>query len=187
MADEREIIEAVLGGDVDRYAELVSRYQLAAWKLAYSLVGNMDDAKELSQNAFVSAYQRLGRFQQRARFSTWLYRIVVNECKDFLRQRARRPAVISMAGDPDADEPRIFEVADPSRSPAELATDRELAGRLETAIRALADHQRTAFVLHHLNGLPLDQVAEVMGCRVGTVKSHVFRACERLRKTFETR
>ena len=182
MASDAEIIDAVLGGDIERYAELVTQYQHGAWRLAYSLVGNMDDAKELSQNAFVKAYRHLGRFRRTARFSTWLYRIVVNECKDFFRARARRLQFVTPAGGLDSEDATVFEVADPAGTPRDAALDRELAAHLSAAIRRLPDRQREAFVLCHLQDLPLAEAAEIMGCRLGTVKAHLFRAGEALRQ-----
>jgi len=178
---DTEVISAVLAGDIDRYAELVARYQAAAWRLAYGIVGNMEDAKELSQNGFVKAYQRLRQFCGCARFSTWLYRIVVNECRDFLRRRARRVPVVSMSADPEADDPIRFDVPDPSGNPRDACADGEFARALGMAISGLTLKQRTAFVLHHLQGMSLEDTAAVMGCRVGTVKAHVFRACGQLR------
>lgn len=181
MTSDAEVIAAVLRGDVDRYAELVTRYQPAAWKLAYSFVGNWDDAKELSQNGFVKAYQHLRAFRKQAKFSTWLYRIVVNECKDFFKRKARRPRMVPLGSDENPDEAIVFEVADPAGGPSEVLASRELARRVQEAVGELADQQRTAFRLHHLNGLSLEETADVMKCRVGTVKAHLFRACERLR------
>lgn len=181
MATDAEVIAAVLRGDVDRYAELVTRYQPAAWKLAYSFVGNWDDAKELSQNGFVKAYQHLRGFRKQAKFSTWLYRIVVNECKDFFKRKARRPRMASLGSDEDPDDAIVFEVADPTGDPSDVLATRELARRVQGAIGGLAGRQHTAFRLHHLNGLSLEETADVMKCRVGTVKAHLFRACERLR------
>jgi len=181
MATDPEVIDAVLGGDVERYAELVSRYQLAAWKLAYSFVGNFEDAKELSQNGFAKAYQHLRTFRRRAKFSTWLYRIIVNECKDFFKRTARRPRTVSLSPDPDAEDPVVFDVADPSGDPSDTMANLELARQLQAAINALSGNQRAAFVLHHVDGLSLDEVSEIMCCRVGTVKAHLFRACQQLR------
>lgn len=181
-SDDEEIIEAVLRGQPDRYAELVVKYQRAAWKIAYGFVGNMDDARELSQNGFVKAYWNLRRFQRRAKFSTWLYRIVVNECKDFFKRARRRPATVSLSGQTSEGEEIVFDVEDPSGTPSDRLANRELAAQIGAAIAALPAQQREAFLLHHVNGLSLDDAAEVMGCRVGTVKAHVFRACERLRE-----
>ncbi len=181
MASDDEVIEAVLHGDIDRYAELVTRYQAAAWRMAYSFVGNLEDAKELSQNGFVKAYQHLGQFRGRSKFSTWLYRIVANECKDFFKRKARQPAVVSLDPDPERDDPVLFDLADDAGGPRDVLANRELATELGMAIQQLYGNQRAAFILHHLNGLSLEETAHIMGCRVGTVKAHLFRACEKLR------
>lgn len=181
MATDAEVIAAVLRGDTERYAELVTRYQQAAWKLAYSFVRNWEDAKDISQNGFVNAYQRLRNFRRDAKFSTWLYRIIVNECKDLFKHRARRIRVVDPVASDD-DGPMVFDVADPTGDPSDVLASRELATRLQQAIASLAEQQRAAFVLHHLNGLSIEEIAEVMNCRVGTVKSHLFRACARLRE-----
>jgi len=183
--DDSEIIDAILEGASDRYGELVDRYQLAAWKLAYSFVGNFEDAKDLSQNGFVKAYQNLGRFRGGSRFSTWLYRIIANECKDFLRRKNRRPFFVSLSAPDEPEEgasPAIpFELEDRGNNPRETAQDRELAAQLAGAMERLPMKQRTAFLLRHVNGLSLEETSEAMGCRLGTVKSHLFRASESLR------
>ena len=180
-ASDTDIIDAVVGGDVDRYAEIVSRYQKAAWKLAYGFVRNMEDAKDVSQMAFVKAYRNLLRFRRGSKFSTWLFRIIVNESKDYLRRKVRQPMPMTGVSSPDADEPVLFEVTDPSGGPDDAAANQELAGNLSKAIDGLPVKQREAFILHHVHGLELKEVSEVMGCRLGTVKAHVFRACETLR------
>lgn len=185
MADsDAGTIQAVLDGDVDRYAELVDKYQGPALRLAFSLLGNDEDAKDASQEAFVSAYRSLGRFRGGAKFSTWLYRIIVNVCHDLRRRRSRQPVAASGLGtmDPARDGVDFFDhVDDPAASPSDQLDNRELSRRLSGAIEALPMRQRTAFTLHHLHGLALEEVAAVMRCRLGTVKSHVFRATERLR------
>jgi len=185
-ASDAQAIQAVLRGDVDRYAELVEKYQGPARRLALSLLGNDEDAKDVSQEAFVSAYRSLGRFRGDAKFSTWLYRIVVNECKDAYKRRAHQPRVVASVGEPDSEQdgPTLFiDVHDPAASPGDQLANRELGRRLSRAIEELPLKQRTAFVLHHVHGMALAEVAVVMGCRVGTVKSHVFRATAHLRTT----
>ena len=178
-ATDEEILDAVLRGHTDRYAQLVDRYQRAAWALAYRFIGNLDDARDVSQNAFVSVFRHARRFRRRCKFSTWLYRIVVNECKDWLRSRARRPLAISLSsGDEGEDAP---DVRDPGHGPRDLAASRELGRELAAAVDQLSDQQRAVFVLHHLHGVSLQDVGDILGCRLGTVKAHLFRACERLR------
>lgn len=185
IMDEQEaaIIRAVLDGHTERFAELVDRYQQPALRLAYSLLGNAQDAQDASQEAFVSAYRALGGFNGRSRFSTWFYRIVVNKCRDWERQRARRPRAAAASGSTDGDGEGecLFDIADDAGDARQSAFNRQLGGALSDAIAALPMKQRTAFVLHHLNGLTLDEVAGMMHCRTGTVKSHVFRATEALR------
>ncbi len=179
---DAQAIQAVLDGDVDRYAKLVDAYQGPALRLAFSLLGNYEDAQDAAQEAFVSAYRSLSRFRGGAKFSTWLYRIVVNECKDVYKRRARQPRAVTGVGDrgDEGDDPILF-VSDPTASPSDQVANRELSGRLSRAIGTLSMKQRTAFLLHHVQGLSLEEAAAVMGCRVGTVKSHIFRATEALR------
>ena len=184
---DAETIRAVLSGDVDRYAELVEKYHGQAIRLAFSFLGNYEDARDVSQDAFVSAYRSLGRFRAASRFSTWLYRIVVNKCKDACRRRARQPATVASVGtsEPEADPDDglfVVDVADPGADPSGRLAHRELARALSDAIGELSLKQRAAFVLHHVHGLSLEEASGVMGCRVGTVKSHVFRATESLRR-----
>ena len=182
MDPDHQVVEAVLQGETERYGELVNRYQLAAWRLAFGFVGNLEDARELAQNAFVKALRSLHRFRGQSKFSTWLYRIVANECKDFLRHKAREPGLVSLESNSgEEDSPELFEVADPAKDPRQAASDRELAGKLAQAIGRLPVKQRTAFLLHYVHGLPIEEVSGVMGCRAGTVKAHLFRATGSLR------
>jgi RNA polymerase sigma-70 factor (ECF subfamily) len=182
-ARDAAAIQAVLAGDVERFAELVDRHQAAALRVAVSLLGNYEEARDACQEAFVSAYRALARFRGGAAFSTWLYRIVVNECRDVLRRRARQPAVAALgngAEEAAADGALVFDLEDPGAGPVALAANRELAQRLGGAMARLPQQQRTAFVLHHVHGLTLAEAAAVMRCRVGTVKAHVFRATQHL-------
>ncbi len=184
MATDLEIIEAVLSGQQERYAELVVRYQLQATKVAYGFVGNYEDARELSQNGFVKAYEHLAEFRGHSKFSTWFYRIVVNDCKDFLKAKGRRPSTVSLSpAEPDeaGESGGFFDVEDPGSGPSEQLANRELGEQLTKVIEELPMQQRTAFMLHHVQGMSLDEVAQVMGCRLGTVKAHIFRATEHLR------
>lgn len=183
---DEDAIRAVQRGSIDRYAELVQRHQAAALRLAYSLLGNYADAEDAAQDAFVSAYQALKRFRGHAKFSTWLYRIVVNKCQDRLRQRGRSAWLVPSGNGGESDEGSFFEEAqDPTADPGERLQHREVAARLGTAIGQLSSQQRAAFVLHHLQGMTIEDAAEMMGCRVGTAKSHLFRAVAHVKRFME--
>lgn len=178
---DRQVVAAVCAGDTVRYAELVTRYQQPTLRLAYSLLGNAQDAEEAAQDAFVSAYQALRSFRRGAKFSTWFYRIVVNKCRDAQRAASRRPAILALEAG-EADDVSLFDVLeDPAAGPSEQAAQRDVAQALTVAIRALPRQQREAVVLHHVHGLPINEAAAAMGCRPGTVKSHLFRAHGALR------
>lgn len=187
-AADTEAIEAVLNGDTARFADLVDKYQEQALAVAYGLLGNYEDAKDVAQEAFVSAYRSLGRYRGTSKFSTWLYRIVVNKCKDLYRQRSRRPVAWKNVGDPhDSQDENLFvAVADNSATAEMNLQSKEIAQQLSHALRALPMKQRTAFALHHLQGLPLAEVAAVMEVRIGTAKTHVFRATEFLRRRLDS-
>jgi RNA polymerase sigma-70 factor (ECF subfamily) len=183
---DADAIRAVLAGEIDRYAELVDRYQDRAIRIAFTFVGNHEDARDVAQEAFVSAYQGLRAFRGTAKFSTWLYRIIMNRCKDVHRRRARHPVTLASLGAPEHEgsgEDSVFaDAADPGPDPEALATSRELGQQLTAAIRELPMNQRTAFLLHHVHGFAIEEAAGIMECRVGTVKSHLFRATSSLRK-----
>ena len=186
MADrDTDAIRAVLHGDTDRFADLVNTYQAQAIRMAFSFLGNYEAARDVAQDAFVDPYRCLGSFRGHSRFSTWLYRIIINGCKDACRRRARQPAVAASVGDPDSvvadDGLFVVDVDDTAAGPSDQLANQELSRRLSDAIGHLPEKQREAFVLHHLHGLALEEVADVMGCRTGTVKSHVFRATASLR------
>lgn len=185
MDGDLEVIHAVLQGDTERYGELVSRYQLSAWKLAYGFVGNFEDARDISQNGFVKVYRHLRAFREKAKFSTWLYRIIANECKDFLRRKKRQPELVELRFEYTGDEPAPYDPPDTAAGPREAASQKELGGKMSRAISRLPLKQKTAFILHHLQGLPQEEVAEVMGCSLGAVKAHLFRANGTLRAIIE--
>ena len=185
--EDYQIVQEVLEGNIDRYASLVNKYQARAIRLAFSILGNYEDAKDVSQEAFVSAYCSLNQFKGKASFYTWLYRIVVNKCKDFFKRRKLKVFNISLGSklELDSGDGILFEIEDTSANPSDKLENLEIAKLISTTLKQLSVKQRTAFVLHHLQRLSLQEVAEIMQCRMGTVKSHLFRATEQLRHYLE--
>ena len=186
MDSDEALCQRVAGGDRAAFDLLVERYQQRAYRLAWSVLRDPEEARDLSQEAFVRVYQTAGTFQGRSRFSTWFYRILLNLCLDHRRRNGwwRR---VSTVADPDglvalADEHRPS-VAEPGE---QLDRDRRVAW-LWRAVNDLAPQQRAAVILHVQEELPTVEVAAVLNCSESTVRVHLHRALIALRKHMGTR
>jgi len=180
--EEAVLVGSVKQGDRSSFDRLVALYQRLGLNVAYGFVGNFEDAKDVLQEAFVKAYLNIKGFQEKSRFSSWFYRIVVNCSLDFLRKRKN---VKRMFRDPLTDENGQeveLEVPDNRYEPAKTAMTRELGQKLEEGIANLPEKQRLCFILKHQNGLSVVEIAQVIRCRPSTVKVHLFRAVDNLRK-----
>lgn len=181
--EEAALVERARGGDLAAFSSLVVNYQERAVRVAYSLVGNFEDARDLAQEAFVKAFDRIGSFQAESRFYTWFYRLLTNHCKDFLRRKKLRAAVFFWReGGSAGDE------TDPiDRAPAhgkdagEALLDKELGQEILRSLESLPLRQRSAFSLRYLEGLSLEEIAESMGLSVGAVKAHLWQAAQKMR------
>lgn len=185
MADDAQLVQQAQAGSQAAFCELVERYKAKAMNIAVGLLGNVDEAKDASQEAFVQAYRALPRFRAEASFATWLYRILVNECQDALRARARAKRWLWFPA-PDAAGPETeteFIELMPSHDPSaqDAAHDREMAQLLRGAISGLSPRQRAVVTLRYLQGMSLEEVAETLGCAIGTVKAQLARALRHLR------
>jgi RNA polymerase sigma-70 factor (ECF subfamily) len=169
-----QLVAAVVGGDVDSYAPLVHRYRDRYIRFAVRMVGSPDEAEDVLQSAFVRAYRGLARCAEPDRFATWLYRIVVNECRTYVTRRARRERRFVY------DESRLE--LTPSGDSADAESWREEIGR---ALEQLPVDQREAFVLKHVEDMSYDQMEEITGASTSALKMRVKRACERLRELLE--
>jgi RNA polymerase sigma-70 factor (ECF subfamily) len=175
-ADDATLVEQVRRGDETAYAELVARHQQRLYRVAYRITGRHEEALDVTQEVFLKAYRKLGGWQPRAPFGAWLLRLTVNQAIDHRRRAGRQPAERAVALDA-APEP----VADRSTSGDAYAARREIDARVRAALDGLSPSQRTAFVLRHYEGLAMAEIAPVLGCSVGSVKVHLFRALRRLR------
>lgn len=178
MVADEVLVGECRRGDQAAFATLVERYQGKIYNLAYRLLGNADDASEMTQEVFCRAYVKLGEFRGEASFSTWLYRIAHNICYDELRRRGRRPLVSLEA---ETEGRTRLELAAPNPGPAELYTRKEVAERLQELIATLPPDQRAALVLRDIQGLSYEEMAQVLQCSLGTVKSRLNRARRALR------
>jgi RNA polymerase sigma-70 factor, ECF subfamily len=185
--EEQDIINRIQSGELDCYELLVKRYQEQAFQIAYGITSNYDDAREAAHEAFVSAFKAIGGFKKDARFSSWLYAIVVNKCKDKLRTRQRNYKLVYIDKVVDMEDNEILlELRDEkSKSADEILELKEVGLKITDALNLLPTSQKIAFTLHHINGLSLAEVAEIMGKGLSTIKTHIHRAVLELRKELD--
>jgi RNA polymerase sigma-70 factor (ECF subfamily) len=167
---EREAIEACRRGEREAFDRLVERYQRHVYRLCYRYVNNHEDANDLAQEAFLKAWRAIGRFRGESSFSTWLYRIAVNACLNF--RALRRPATQEL---PEA-------LADPVPGALARAESDDAARLVRAAVARLPEKQRATLILKVYHELTHEEVAEVLGSTVGTVKANLFHALGNLRR-----
>lgn len=176
---EAAIVRKVLGGDANAFETLVLEYEKNVYNIALRMTGNSEDAADMTQEAFIKAYNSLQSFRGDSKFSVWLYRIVSNVCLDFLRSKNRRPTVSLSVEDDDGEDAQL-DVADESQSP-ELLLDRKLTrDSVRRGLDSLPPDYRQILLLREIQGLSYDEIAQALGLEVGTVKSRIFRARKRL-------
>ena len=177
---DRAIVARARLGDRDAFRVLVDRHSRTLFRLAFRMTGNEPDAEDVVQESFLRAYRQLGKFDERASFGTWLYRIAVNCALDLVRSRKRRGEQ-SAEGEDDA----LRTAASAEPAPDRLALSGEVRDRLSQALNELSAAERAAFVLRHFEGLAIDEVSRVLGCQPGAAKHSIFRAVQKLRRALE--
>lgn len=176
---DSDLVTRSTSGDMDAYAELVNRYQGRVYNTTYRLLGDYEDARDAAQEVFMKAWKALPTFRGDSRFSTWLYRIAVNTARSAGRKRKKRATTYSMNPGGREEAPIALEADGPD--PLQAVTAEEHAGLIQDALNALDDDHRRVLVLHEMEGLTYGEIAEVLACAEGTVKSRMHRARAALR------
>ena len=176
---EKELVRAAQRGDDSAFEELVRTYEKRVYHLALRMCGNVDDAYEVAQEAFLSAWKGMRFFRGDSSFSTWLYRLTSNAAIDFLRRQRRQGGGDSVSLD---DEETFLEVVDTGPSPHQQAERLELRDALARGLGALSPEHRQVLLLRELQGLTYEEIAAALELDLGTVKSRIARAREKLRK-----
>ena len=170
-------------GDSDAFRVLTERHGRSLFRLAFRMTGNEHDAEDVVQESFLRAYRQLGKFDERASFGTWLYRIAANCSLDLVRSKKRRSEHIAHT-DPDMEDPVVLlPSSDPT--PERVALSSEVRERVAEAMNGLSATERTAFVLRHFEGMCIEEVSRVLECQPGAAKHSVFRAVQKLRRALE--
>ena len=184
-ASDQLLVDRIKNGDKHAFDLLVLKYQHRIIKLIMRYVRDPAEAMDVSQEAFIKAYRALPKFRGDSAFYTWMYRIAINTAKNHLVAANRRPLVHAS----DISEPEEFDWhanLQNKSSPESEAMGDELRQAVEAAIASLPDELRVAITLRELDGLSYDEIAQVMECPVGTVRSRIFRAREALDKVIKT-
>lgn len=177
--DDEALVRAAQRGDMAAFEELVARHRDKIYARALALMRNEEEAIDLSQEAWVKAWQRLKQFQHESSFSTWLTRIVINLCLDRLRRHKReRTESIEALEQESGGVERLMPVV--TVNPTAGLERAELRARIERALNQLSVPHRTVIVLHEFEGMEYKRIAQVMGCSIGTVMSRLFYARRRL-------
>ena len=176
------LVERTVAGDQKAFELLVIKYQRRIERLIGRMVRDVDLVEDIAQETFIRAYRALAQFRGDAQFYTWLYRIAVNTAKKALMDLKRDPLVSESAlrgGGDEEDETSVLEnELTSSETPETILAAKEIAGAVNSAMEALPDELRQAVTLREIEGLSYEEIAEVMNCPIGTVRSRIFRARE---------
>ena len=176
-------VALVLGGDRDAFRVLVERHSRRLFRLAYRMTGNEQDAEEIVQDAFVRAYRKLDRFESRSNFGTWLYRICANCALDRMRKQRGEDSRREPARDEEAAGAGPLETtASDAPGPDRLVISGELGAGVRTAMAELSATERMAFVMRHVDGFSIEEIARSLELSIGATKNSVFRAVQKLRR-----
>ena len=179
---DEELVARSISGDTESFNELILRWERPIYALAYRTIGREEDARDVCQETFLRAFRALPGFRGQAKFSSWLYRIALNLCRDWMRRERRAPVVQVPA---DTDPMELAAAVEPSESIEDLVARRDLTRIVERVMARLPEEQRTAIVLKEYHGLTFQEIADLVGCPLSTVKTRLYQGLTVLRRELE--
>jgi RNA polymerase sigma-70 factor (ECF subfamily) len=183
-ATDEELVARSRGGDADSFNQLILRWERPIYALAYRVIGREEDARDVCQETFLRAFRALPGFKGQAKFSSWLYRIALNLCRDWIRRQRRAPTVQMPEG---VDPVEMASETGPVESIETLVERRELSAVVEEAMALLPDEQRTAIILKEYHGMTFQEIADLQGCPLSTVKTRLYQGLTVLRRHLENK
>ena len=181
VINEIELIKKAAKGDPQAFETLMLRYQTPVYNLCYRLMGNEEDAADMTQETFLKAWKYLEGFHMDSSLSTWLYRLANNCCLDLLRSKKRKPTISIVREDEEGEE-TVLDPVDPAPLPDEMLIRKEEYALLQKALLSLDEQQRAILTLRVVNDMSYEDISQVLQIKEGTVKSRLARARENLRK-----
>ena len=179
---DEELVARSIRGDPESFNELILRWERPIYALAYRTIGREEDARDVCQETFLRAFRALPAFRGQAQFSSWLYRIALNLCRDWIRRERRTPIVEAPA---DVDMIELAEAAEPSESIEDVIARKDLVRAVERVMARLPEEQRTAIVLKEYHGLTFQEIADMQDCPLSTVKTRLYQGLSVLRRQLE--
>jgi RNA polymerase sigma-70 factor (ECF subfamily) len=179
---DEDLVARSRGGDLESFNQLILRWERPIYALAYRVIGREEDARDVVQETFLRAFRALPGFKGQAKFSSWLYRIALNLCRDWIRRRRRSPLVELPEG---VDPVELATEAAPAESIEELASRKELSEAVAEAMSLLPEEQRTAIILKEYHGMTFQEIADLQGCPLSTVKTRLYQGLAVLRRNLE--
>lgn len=176
---DEELVTRSMGGDQDSFNQLVLRWERPIYALAYRVIGREEEARDVCQDTFLRAWRALPGFKGQAKFSSWLYRIALNLCRDWIRRQRRAPVMQMPEG---VDPLEMAAEHEPAESIETLVARRELSAVVEEAMTLLPEEQRTAIILKEYHGMTFQEIADLQGCPLSTVKTRLYQGLSVLRK-----
>lgn len=177
-----ELIRAAKTGDMKAFEEMFNRYQKRVYNMVYGMVRNENDAAELTQDVFVRVFDGIRLLRAEEAFLTWLRALTINICRDHARKRPPAPVMSLDAKSEYDDDVPAREIADESAGPAQALESKDTRQAVHRAIESLPDERHEVVMLHHIEGMDVEEIAKALRCPVGTVKSRLARAREELRR-----
>lgn len=168
-------------GDAEAFRLLVEKHSRTIFRVAYRMTGNEHDADDVVQESFLRAYKQIGRFEERANFGTWLHRIAINCALDLLRARTRENKAEGLM---DGEE-QTLQLKSEDPQPDRIVLSAELQRHVAKALERLTGNERTAFILRHFEGMPVEEIGRTLGIQVNAAKHTIFRAVRKLREALE--
>lgn len=184
LADELKLIKKAQKGDVASFEKIIEVYQPIIYNISYRFAGNADDAADMAQEVFLKMFKNINTFQFKSKLSTWIYRVATNTCLDMVKRKSRQASAYSIDDGIEDDEGNVTvgEVADAGPTPDEVVEQYEVRDIVNSAISQLSEDYKTVIILRDVQGLPYDEIAEIVDCSVGTVKSRISRGRKNLRE-----
>lgn len=178
------VVAQVLAGDRDAFRALVERHSRSLFHVVYRMCGNQQDTEEIVQETFLRAFKALPKFELRANFATWIYRIAVNRTLDFLSAKKMKDTY-QIVDDPDPDEGRQIQMPAAEAGPERLLLSAEMKKRMSQAMSHLTPVERVAFTMRHMEGRSIEEISQNLNLKTSAAKNSVFRAVQKLRQQLE--